>query len=183
MDRFRFQKPDLQTTLAGLYTAAGLPFETGGDGFLCCGDAFAARAEALRSVVRSQRFADWQTHCVLDDPENDPGEYRNGRRWRTSPSAPFPSRSRSTTTSVWLLLPEDEVLPDSLWESAHGSRNDLHPEHPACCFCQRAVEDASFGEISVRRPDGGFRSVLYAHLGCLRERVHPAAIHIIETTD
>jgi hypothetical protein len=182
MDRFRFQNADLQNSLRRLYATAGLPYEAGSDGSLQCDDAFAPSAEALRSAVRSQRFACWQTHCVLDDPENDQGEYRQAVLTHLAERA-IPFELEEHNGECWLLLPEDEILPDSLWESVHGSVTTYTRENPVCCFCRGSIEEASFGEISVRRPDGGFRSVLYTHLECLRGRVHPEAIHILETSD
>jgi len=182
MDRFRFHDAELQKALAGLYHAAGIPHELDGDGTLVCEEAFADRAEALRSAVRSQRFAAWQTRCVLDDPENDEGDYRKAAlAYLAERAIPFVIEEHNH--EVWLLLPEDEGLPDSLWEAVYGPVVTLTRTLPACCFCREAIEEETFGEVSIRRPDGGFRSVLYTHMECLSGRVHPEALHILETTD
>jgi len=182
MDRFRFHNAVLQKALAGLYHAAGIPYELGSDGALVCEEAFAGRVEALRSAVRSQRFAAWQTRCVLDDPGNDDGDYRKAALAYLAERA-IPFEIEEHNSEIWLLLPEDEGLPDSLWETVYGPVVTLTRTRPACCFCRAAIEEESYGEVSIRRPDGGFRSVLHAHLECLRGRVHPEALHILETTD
>lgn len=182
MDRFRFQNLELQDNLARLYAAAGLPHEAESDGTLVCSEDLAPRAEALRSAVRSQRFPDWRIHCVLDDPEGDAGDYRKAVLAHLAQRA-IPFELEDHDGECWVLLPEDEVLPDALWESVYGSVTTFTRTGPSCCFCRRAIEEQAFGEISVRRPDGGFRSVLYAHLDCLRGQVHPEALHILETQD
>jgi hypothetical protein len=182
MEHFRFQNAALQETLKRLYSAAGIIFEVGIDGAVLCEEAFAARAEALRAAVRSERFPGWQTFCVSEDPQDgDEGYQQAVVQYLTERAIPFELEEHNAER--WLLLPEDEVIPDSIWESLFGPVATYTRTNPDCCFCGKGIEGEAFSEISVRRPAGAFRSVLYAHLDCLRGKVHPGAVHILETKD
>jgi hypothetical protein len=182
MDRFLFKNPGLQATLKRLYLAAEIPCEVGSDGALLCEEACEARAEALRSSVRSERFPAWQTFCVAEGSENDDENYRKAVLCHLAERA-IPFEIEEHNAECWVLLAEDEVIPDSLWESVYGPVSTYTRTNPACCFCQDVIEGDAFSEISIRRPDGAFRSVLYSHLACLRGRLHPQALHIIDTMD
>jgi hypothetical protein len=184
MDHFRFHNTDLQNSLQRLYAASGIPHKTGSDGALICEDSFEATAESLRSAVRYQRFPGWHTCCIAsDEPDaREDEDYRKAVLQHLAERA-IPYEMEEHNGGQWLLLPEDEVLPDSIWESVYGPVSTLVPTNPRCCFCEQGIEGAAFGEISVRQPEGAFRSVLYSHLECLRGRVHPEALHIIDTLD
>lgn len=177
MSHFRFQNAGLQAALRRLYDAAGIAYETGDDGSLRCGEAFETRAEALRSAVRSQRFARWQTFCV-SEASGEGDDFREAVLAHLAERA-IPFEVEESDGECWLLLPEDEVVPESLWESVYGSAEVCPRINPECCFCRETIEGEAFGEISVRQPDGAFRSVLYAHLACLGSRVHPQAAPIV----
>ena len=182
MEHFRFQNAALQETLKRLYSAAGIPHETGIDGAVLSEETCEARAEALRSAVRSERFPGWQTFCISEDqPDGDDGYQLAVLHYLMERAIPFELEEHNAER--WLLLPEDEVIPDSLWESLYGPVATYTRTNPDCCFCSKGIEGEAFGEVSVRRPDGAFRSVLYAHLECLRGKVHPGALHILETKD
>ena len=182
MDRFRFQNAELQLILRRLYEAAGIPHAVAEDGALACDETFGPAVEALRSDVRARRFGDWHALCVLDDPAHDDGEFRRAALASLAERAvPFEIEERGE--ECWLLLPEDEGLPDSLLESVYGPAGVPERTNPPCCFCRAGIEDESFGEISVRTAEGAFRSVLYAHLDCLRERTCPEARHVLGTAD
>lgn len=182
MDRFRFQNAELQHALQQLYAAAGVPHEVEDDGALVCDEAFEAVAEALRSALRAKRFPEWRTQCVLDDPDSDDGGCRKAALVYLAERA-IPFEVEEHDGECWLLLPEDEALPDSIWEAAYGSVGTIERSNPPCCFCPAEIEGESFAEISVRHADGAFRSVLYAHLDCLWERVRPEALHVLGTAD
>jgi hypothetical protein len=183
MDRFRFHNVVLQDSLQRLYAAAGIPCETGRDGALVCEDAHEAATESLRSAVRYQRFPGWHTCCIASG-EPDPGDedYQKAVFQHLAERA-IPHEIEEHNGERWLLLPEDEVLPDSIWESVYGPVSTLTRTNPRCCFCDETIEGEAFGEISVRQPSGAFRSVLYSHLECLRGRVRPEALHIMDTRD
>jgi hypothetical protein len=182
MDRFRFQNAELQDRLQRLYAAAGIPHEIASEGALVCEETFAASAEALRSAVRSQRFADWHTYCVSDDAESGDEDYQKAVLGHLAERA-IPFELEEHNSECWILLSEDETIPDSIWESVYGSVSTYARTNPPCCFCDQEIEGEAFGEISIRRPEGAFRSVLYSHLDCLRAKVPPQSLHIIDSVD
>jgi hypothetical protein len=182
MDPFRFLNPELQAALRRLYDAAGIPCEQGPDGSLACEESFEAAAEALRSAVRCRRFPDWHTQCLSEGPSAEDAAYRKAALQHLAERA-IPHELELHGAETWVLLPEDEALPDTLWASIYGPVTELVPTRPACCFCGEALEGDGFGQISVHHAGSGFSSVLYAHLPCLQSRVTPAALHILETTE
>lgn len=182
MDRFRFQNAALQNTLNRLCTAVGIPHEVTSDGAFLCDEASEATAEALRSAVRSQRFPDWHTCCVFDASEHGDEDYRTAVLSYLAERA-IPFEVEEHDSECWLLLPEDELIPDSIWESVYGPVAIYTRTNPKCCFCEHVIEGEAFSEISIRQPNGAFRSILYSHLDCLRERVHPKAWHIVDSLD
>lgn len=182
MSHFRFQNSELQSALRRLYAAAGIAHEVGEDGRLICGEAAEATAEALRSAVRSQRFPQWQTFCVSEAADEGEDAFRKTVLTYLAERA-IPFEMEENDGDCWLLLPEDEVIPESLWESVYGAAEVCPRISPECCFCQSPIEGGVFAEISVRQPDGAFRSILYAHQACLRGKVHPQAAHIVAAAE
>ena len=182
MDHFRFQNAELQNALERLYVAAGISHEVASDGALLCDEVFETRTEALRAAVRSQRFPGWQTYCIADTPDNSDEGYRKAVLGYLAERA-IPFEIEEHDGERWLLLPEDETIPDSIWESVYGPVSTFTRTNPNCCFCAQAIEGEAFSEISVRRANGAFRSILYSHLDCVRERLHPQALHIIDTVE
>lgn len=178
MTNFRFQNDELQRELQRLYEASGIAYEAGVDGSLACDEAFESMAEALKSAVRSRRFSSWQTFCVADASDDSGGAFRKAVTGYLSERA-IPFEVEEAGDECWLLLPEDEVIPESLWESVYGAAEVCPKVNPECCFCREPIEGEAFAEISVRQPGGAFRSVLYGHLACLGSRVHPLAAHIV----
>jgi hypothetical protein len=184
MDRFRFHNPELQATLQRLYEAAGIPHQTETGGALACEDAFEAAAESLRSAVRCQRFGGWHTCCIASgEPDSEGDADFQQAVFTYLAERAIPHEIEEHNAERWLSLAEDDLLPDSLWESVYGPVSTITRTNPKCCFCNLVIEGESFGEISVRQPAGAFRSVLYAHLECLRGGVNPEALHIMDTAD
>ncbi len=185
MDRFLFENLKLQEQLRRLYEAAGIVHDVDGDGALICDDSYAAAVESLQSAVRYGRFPGWHTACIPFAAKETSAEDRQYLKalFDHLHDQVIPFEIEEHNGERWLLLPEEAVIPDKLWESIYGPVSTFSPISPKCCFCEREIGSEGFAEISARRAGGAFRSVLYAHAECLASRVHPEALHVLETLE
>ena len=172
MDRFRFANPELQERLGRLYDTAEVPSRVEADGSFVSEDP--ALAESLRSVVRHGRFPEWHTACL---PSEESGE-RALLAFLDEQRIPYEVEEQDGERS--LLLPDDASVPGSVWEAAYGPASDFEPIQPKCGFCGHPIEDAGFGEISLRLQQGGPRAVIYAHTACLARHLGPEGLHVLE---